>query len=188
MAFRCKDLVKLNKPIAKCLQPVRSLSIVPRRDFFRRRNDDFISNVFNDLNKSARELEKMVDSFTRDGFSGVYSSLAPIKAYELPISVNEDGTRIYRLCFDLEGFDNENIKLTIKDHILTVEAKQGQEKTGDQKFKLYKDLRFEYTLPKTLNIEQITSKRSSDGTLLIEAPLPKLETKHEAVEIPIEKS
>lgn len=188
MASRCRDLLKLNQPIRRCLSGGRPFCLVPRRDYAFRRGDDFFNNVFYDLNKTARELEKVVDSFSRGGFSGVYSNLsAPVRAYELPITVNEDGTRLYRLRFDLEGFAPENIKLTIKDHVLCVQAKQGEEKTGDQKMKLYKDLRFEYKLPKAINIEQITSKQSAEGTLTIEAPLPKLEQKDESVEIPIER-
>ena len=172
----------------RCFSRTRPFDLVPRRDYAFRRGDDFFNSVFYDLNRTARELEKVVDNFTRGGLSSVYSNLSPVRAYELPIIVNEDGTRLYRLRFDLEGFAPENIKLTIKDQVLSVQAKQGEEKTGDQKLKLYKDLRFEYKLPKEINIEQITSKQNADGTLTIEAPLPKLEKKDDAVEIPIEKS
>lgn len=187
MASRCRDLLRLNRPIVSCLTPARRFGLVPRRDFAFRRGDDFFNNVFYDLNRTARAMEKVVDNITRNGFAGVYSNLSPVRAYELPIIVNEDGTRLYRLRFDLEGFAPENIKLTIKDHVLCVQAKQGEERTGDQKLKLYKDLRFEYKLPKEINIEQITSKQNSDGTLTIEAPLPKLEKNDESVEIPIER-
>lgn len=194
MAYRgCRDLIRLNKPISRLFKrDLNALDIIPRRNVFRRRDGDFdfIGAVFNDLDRTRREIEKVVDNFQRDGFSGFYGSLTPLRAYELPIILNEDGTRLYRLKFNLHGFEPENIKLTIKDHILKVEAKQGEERTGQEdKMKCYKDLRFEYKLPKEVNIEQIRSKQNSDGTLLIEATLPPLAKKDDhSVEIPIEKS
>lgn len=186
-----RDLVKLNRPIVRFLHPVRSnLNVVPRRGVFRRNDLDFIGGVFNELDRTVRrEMERAVDNFQREGLSSFYN-LTPIRCYELPIVVNEDGSRLYRLKFNLEGFDPENIKLSIKDHILTVEAKQAEEKTASSKMKCYKDLRFEYRLPKEVNVDQITSKQNREnGTLLIEAILPKLEKKEDqSIEIPIERN
>ena len=189
MALRCKNLFKLSQPLVRCLRPIQSFVIQPKRDLYRR-GDDFFGTVFYDLNRAAKDIEKVVDSFGRDGFSGVYRNLSPYRVQELPIVVNEDGTRLYRLKFYLQDFQPENIKLTIKDFTLTVEAKGGTEKNDqDLKLKCYKDLRFEYALPKSVNIEQISSKRHSDGSLLVECPLPKLEMKDDdTVEIPIEKA
>jgi len=55
--------------------------------------------------------------------------------------------------------------------------------------KFLKDYHYEYRLPKECDLDKITSKRNSDGTLVIEAVLPpKSDVKDDAVEIPIEKS
>jgi len=116
--------MKINKPIVRSyLRPIQAL--VPQRRDLYRRNMDF----FQDLEGLVREAERAFNKIQRDGaFSTIYSNLAPVKAYEMPIIVNEDNTRLLRLKFDLDGFSPENIKLSIKDHVLTIHAKQGEER------------------------------------------------------------
>lgn len=168
------------------LRPIQAL--VPQRREIGRRND-FFGSVFYDLDRVAREAERAFNNIQREGpLNAIYHNLSPNRSYEMPIILNEDGTRTLRLKFDLDGFSAENIKLTIKENVLTVQAKQGEERTGNKSMKCYKDYYYEYKLPKEVDLEKITSKQLQDGTLLIEAQLPKVEAKDEAVTIPIEKN
>ena len=70
---------------------------------------------------------------------------------------------------DLPDFKSEEIQVTVKDGQVEVMAKR--EGKDD-----YRQVCYRYSLPKDAEIDKIRSLLKSDGRLLIEAPLPQIES------------
>lgn len=81
------------------------------------------------------------------------------------------------------NFNPENVKVTIKDRLLTIDAKFEQ-KSEDGSSRMYQEISRAFTLPETVKIEEVKSLFTPEGELLIEAPLPELEAP-KPKEIPI---
>lgn len=85
-----------------------------------------------------------------------------------------------------EGFSKDNVKISLTDYLLTVDAKL-EHKSEDGKSRVYQEVSKTFTLPKSINLGEIKSSLAPEGILTIEAPLPEVETPQpKEIPIPIE--
>ena len=100
---------------------------------------------------------------------------------ENPIITERDGSRKFKLQFDMRQFKPEEIQVKTAGNTLSVHAKHEEKDQGKSAFREYNR---QYVVPKDVHPEQLASKLSTDGVLTIEAPLPSIEGRGEKL-IPI---
>ena len=66
----------------------------------------------------------------------------------------------------------EDLKVSLKDHVMTIEAKKEQ-KSEDGNCRVYQEFTRKFTLPKGIDMKEVKSTLTPEGYLKIEAPLPK---------------
>ena len=66
----------------------------------------------------------------------------------------------------------EDVKVSLKDHVMTIEAKKEQ-KSEDGNCRVYQEYTRKFTLPKAIDMKEVKSTLTPEGYLKIEAPLPK---------------
>lgn len=141
----------------------------------------------NEMRRMNEEMERMMKNMQQ---------LAPVQApassvddwrltenfrLENPIITERDGSRKFKLQFDVRQFKPEEISVRTAGNTLSVHAKHEEKDQGKSAFREYNR---QYTLPKDVHSEQLTSKLSTEGVLSIEAPLPAIEGRGEKL-IPI---
>lgn len=89
-----------------------------------------------------------------------------------PVIQDRSGQRKFHLEFDVRQFKPEEIEVKTFGDQLTVHAKHEDKEQGKS---AYREYQRQFTLPKEVNPEVLSSKLSTEGVLLIEAPLPALE-------------
>ncbi|CAH2057195.1 unnamed protein product, partial [Iphiclides podalirius] len=85
-----------------------------------------------------------------------------------PLVEGDGADKRLKLLFDLSQFDPEEVKVTILEDILLVEASH-VEKTST--CTIYREYARQVQLPKGLNPDTVTSALSRDGVLTVQAPL-----------------
>jgi crystallin alpha B len=100
-----------------------------------------------------------------------------------PIEVGKDGSKKLNLEFDVSQFKPEDVKVVIRDRVLTVRAKR--EEVMSDGSKTSREYTHDYTLPDEVNEETVNSKLEADGKLTITAQLNYLAEPQER-EIPIQ--
>jgi HSP20 family protein len=132
--------------------------------------------------KELNELERKITS----GFPSLSTSFPSI-SFEgdlmgfSPVVNTREGEFAYHIEVDLPGVDKENIKVDVKDNVLTIsgERKHKEEVKREDYYKLessYGKFERSFTLPKGVDTENIQA--SSDKGVL-EVTIPKLETEVE---------
>jgi HSP20 family molecular chaperone IbpA len=141
------------------------------------------------MDRQFERMERQFDNMFRDvgllrPFTGsrllqpsVESELSPVEAgrpskYTLNIDVGQH-------------FDPENVKVSLKDRVLSIEAK-GEYKSEDGHVRVYQEVQRQFTLPEGVDTKELKSILTPEGILRIEAPLPE-PPKLEPKEIPIMK-
>lgn len=99
----------------------------------------------------------------------------------MPLEVVENTGDRYKMRINLPGFKPEDIKVSLKDRVLTIEAKM--EKRSANGSRLYQEISRMCTLPENVEMNNLKSQLTSDGVLAIEAQLIVHEEKPK--EIPI---
>lgn len=95
------------------------------------------------------------------------------------------GERVYRIEVDLQNFKPEDIKVTIKKGEVFITAKS---ELLEGSIKQNQEFTYQYTLPKEAIEEKVRSVLKTDGRLVIDSPLPEIETTQKGDrEIPISK-
>lgn len=145
--------------------------------------------MMRDMDRQFERMERQFDSMLRDvGFARPALSsgtrlLQPSVESEL---IGEGKPSKYTLNIDVgQHFDPENVKVSLKDRVLSIEAK-GEYKSEDGSTRVYQEIRRQFTLPDNVDVKELKSVMSPDGILRIEAPLPE-PPKLEPKEIPILK-
>ncbi|XP_013793689.1 heat shock protein beta-11-like [Limulus polyphemus] len=134
-----------------------------------------------------REMKRMFDEVDRASPIRFPRALQPwwwSRRRNVPVETAGDENRQYKLELDLSDFNPEEIKITVKDNLLTVQARQDVKKPDGSRF--LREYNHEYTLPEEVNPEAVRSQLNPDGTLIIEAPLPAIELQ-QPKEIPVTK-
>lgn len=89
-----------------------------------------------------------------------------------PVVQDRSGSRKFHLEFDVRQFKPEEIEVKTFGNQLTIHAKHEDKENGKSSFREYQK---QFTLPKEVSLELLSSKLSTQGVLTIEAPLPALE-------------
>ena len=136
-----------------------------------RRMNDEMSRMMDGMQKLAPAPSSSVDDWR----------LTENFRLENPIITDRDGSRKFKLQFDVRQFKPEEITVKTAGNSLSVHAKHEEKDQGKSVFREYNR---QYVIPKDVHSEQLTSKLSTDGVLTIEAPLPAIEGRGEKL-IPI---
>lgn len=135
-----------------------------------------LSDMFRDMERHMRDTARMFEDIERRVFGGrgLLPSIFSRGGWErdLPIETKADGSRMYRARFDMAGFEPENVRVSLKGNMVTIQAKAEGEKSG---VKTSRDYCYEFALPDEVNPEVVKSYIDETGVLCIEAELPKLE-------------
>jgi HSP20 family molecular chaperone IbpA len=103
----------------------------------------------------------------------------------MPIEAIDNTGNSYKMNIDVSGFKPEDIKVSLKDRVLTIEAKMEQK--SEDGSRLYQEVSKTYTLPDNVELENLKSLLTNDGVLAIEAPLA-IQDEMKPKEIPINRS
>jgi len=154
----------------RALKPWASSEVSPMEEFMR------------DVDRQFAQMERQMDSMLRNvGWTRPLLGMRPSVESEL---ISEGSPSKYTLHVDLgEGVDPENVKLSLKDRLLTIEAK-AEHKSEDGNSRLYQEITRKITLPETIDPKDVKSLLAPDGRLVIEAALPQQEAQ-KPKEIPI---
>jgi len=127
-----------------------------------------------EIDKQFMRMEKAMSSaFKEIGFPRWHSILDEIEN-ETPEIVEEGDHKKYRLNLHVgEDFEPEDIKVKLKHHQMTVEAKS-EHKSPDGHSRVYHEVEKKFTLPDDVDVRDVRSTLEPDGCLTIEAPLPHL--------------
>lgn len=182
----------------------RAIIAVPARNIFCRRSLapwNLIERQIADMDRQFARLEREINSAFRDrGFPGRIRSifepsvaasslssqmLANIEAHTSPVSESGKSGK-YSIKIDVgEGFSPEDIKVNLKDRLLTIHAKM-EKKSEDGR--IYQEVSRSFTLPEIINPEEVKSLFTPEGILTIEAPLPEVEAPQpKEISIPVER-
>lgn len=99
----------------------------------------------------------------------------------MPIEGKETKQDSYRVNIDVQGFKPEDIKISLKEGILKIEAHM--DKTAEDGSRFQQSIVREFTLPSNVEQSSVKSLLHEDGVLSIEASLNK---QNEPKDIPIE--
>lgn len=178
----CRIMYRLCKSVAPtvygqgrwALRPV-----VQQRNFWGFPRPTDFRVMLRDIDRQMEHFDRDVQSFIRN--APAITSLLP-RALSLPVEAVETAGNTYRVNIDVSGFKPEDIKLALKDRLLTVEAKMEQ-KSEDGGTRFYQEMSRAYTIPENVDITNLKSLLTSDGVLAIEGPLSEEASKPH--EIPI---
>lgn len=88
---------------------------------------------------------------------------------------------------DLAGFKPENVQVSLKENVITVNAKMDeQSEDGLQRFS--QSISQSYTLPENVELDKLKSVLSDEGMLNIEGPIKGGQAKEGPKEIPIQRN
>ncbi|CAG0883598.1 unnamed protein product [Darwinula stevensoni] len=138
--------------------------------FFTRRGWD----PFHDFRSILQNVERQMNEFDRDmrgwinrnGFPP-FAQLLPSMSRSVPIESDGSGDK-YRISIDMEGYKPENIKVSLKDRMLTINAKV--DTRGADGSQLSTEVTRQYVLPENVDVDGLRSHLDSDSILRIEAP------------------
>jgi len=105
------------------------------------------------------------------------SSISEYDTLTSPITVNPDGSRALRLCYDVRGFKPKEVKVNVlsKDNLIVVEGKHELKEKGHH---IMRQFARSFALPENLKVDLSKTKMKScmtpGGELVIEADLPRL--------------
>ncbi|KDR22816.1 stress-induced protein 1-like [Zootermopsis nevadensis] len=174
MLRHCKRLVPM-VPLRRfvlhqqnpCNRPtVRSLWSPHRRSDF--------GSVFRDLDRTFERLER--DFIEHFPFRRFFPRSIPIQG------VVQSGD-LYRINIDVDGFKPEEISISLKENIITIQAKM--ERKAEDGNKLQQEFTREMSLPDNVDLSSLKTFLGIDGVLNIEASYkPDVKPK----EIPVSRS
>ncbi|ODN00811.1 Heat shock protein beta-1 [Orchesella cincta] len=174
-----------NKLIPTC-HKLRGMLVPARTICSRRALSPFnlMEHQMKEIDKQFTRLERDMNTAFRDWgfpFSRVRSIFEPSKLSNRTFPFNEAETSAgteagkpdkYIIRVDVgEGFAPEDIKVSLKERMITIYAKL-EKKSEDGSSRLYQEVSRSFTLPETVNPEEVKSLFTPEGILTIEAPLP----------------
>jgi HSP20 family molecular chaperone IbpA len=129
-----------------------------------------LQDTFTDLDRQFQRLESDMNSMLRQwGLPSRWEATQELGIQ--PEIVGEGDNKKYRLNVQMgENFSPENVKVSLKDRLMTVEAKQEQ-KSDDGNTRVYQEVQRIFTLPENVEVKDVKSVLNPDGVLTIEAPI-----------------
>lgn len=123
------------------------------------------------MEKGMREMDRDFDRLERqlsNTLGGVDATVARIE----PQVVQQGDNKKYLVNVKMgKDFTPENLKVGIKDNVLTIEGKK-EEVSEDGHLRRYQEVSRRFTLPPGVDAKQVKSHLDANGVLKIEAPLP----------------
>lgn len=124
-----------------------------------------------DVRSVFRDMERQMENFERNFFR--HNPLRVLAPRCMPIEGNEMCNETsYRLNIDVQGFKPEDIKISLKDRIVKIEAQMDRKAEDGSRFQ--QSIMREFTLPPNVEPKSLKSLLHDDGILSIEATLNKL--------------
>ncbi|XP_027195949.2 heat shock protein Hsp-16.1/Hsp-16.11-like [Dermatophagoides pteronyssinus] len=153
-------------------------NVLAKRNFLpSRRGYDPFADIQRSFDSFFREME-------RSFFPTVYQLRTPLHR-SIPMETIEDGQRIFKIEIDLPDFKPEDVNVQVKKGEVKIDAKC---ELNEGTTKQFKQISYSYSLPEDVDLDRVRSLLKTDGRLVIEAPLPALESeKKENREIPIKR-
>lgn len=140
-----------------------------------------------DIDRQFMQMERAMSTAFKDiGFPRWHSILDDAES-ETPEIVREGDHKKYRLNLHMgEDFEPEDIRVKLKHHQMTVEAKS-EHKSQDGHSRVYHEVSKKFTLPDSIDTRDVKSILEPDGCLMIEAPMPAtaIEERKKPKEIPV---
>lgn len=133
-----------------------------------------------DVRSVFRDMERQMENFERSFFRN--NPLRIITPRAMPIEGKVDSNNSnYRVNIDVQGFKPEDIKISLKEGLLKIEAHM--DKTAEDGSRFQQSIVREFTLPSNVEQSTVKSLLHEDGILSIEASLNKLD---EPKDIPVQ--
>lgn len=164
----------------------RALPLVPRLLVQQQHQHPVPRYIWNlarpaDFRYVARDMDRAMERFERE-----LVDFFPFRRHFLPRPIAIEGVQqrpdAYHLNIDVQGFKPEEIKVSLKDNIVTIRAKM--ERTGEDGSKYQQEFSRELTLPENVDPAELKSYLS-DGVLSIEAAY---KPEEKPKEIPVSKN
>jgi HSP20 family molecular chaperone IbpA len=142
---------------------------------------DELEHSLHGLNRRMREMDSVYnDVFSQflalnpSGGSGDLGRLSQgiESLIDDAVVTEKDGSRKFRLQYDVRNFRPDDLKVKTVDNRLEVTAKCEE---GDDNHRMYREYHRSCALPEGLQVENLKSVYTPDGVLAIEAPLPAIE-------------
>jgi len=144
------------------------MALEPRRNYFTRRIPSWslvdLSPQMQNMERTFARIEREMNSALRDFGNG-----SPFRIQRLfepnssrffcPVTMSEgeNGGGKYMVKMELgKSFDPENVKVTLKDRVLTIEAKF-EHKSEDGTSRMYQELCKSFTLPENVKVDEVKS-------------------------------
>ncbi|KAF7261813.1 hypothetical protein EG68_00927 [Paragonimus skrjabini miyazakii] len=149
------------------LIPMNELDFGPLTSFGATDPFDYIPAIINRMESQMQAVHRHVNELMGQGTIGDWDTdvLNFLRdAYE----PGEDGRLHFKVRFNLQGFDPENIQVSTAKNRLTVRAKQSQRTANSRSQKEYYRMIY---LPDSVEDKKFTSHLTNDGILVLEAPV-----------------
>jgi len=184
-------VVPLSRAVTKSLKnpyqtPMRTF-LVPQRAW-----DPFshLDSTFKEMDRQFQRMEREMNSIFRD-FGGfpqltanralplreepvVYSLEAPSNEIKPQVVEGEKENKYQLNLYMGENFKPEDVKISLKDRVLTIEAKA---EVKDENSRFYQEVSRSFLLPEKADLNELKTVLTPDGILKLEAPFPKEELK-----------
>jgi len=130
-----------------------------------------VDHSLRDMDRQFNQMFRDINSLFRD-FR--FPAIVPEDTAGIAESgtVIEDGQPKFKMNMYLgERFTPENVKVSMKDRLVTIEAKV-DETSQDGTSRVYQEIVRKFTLPEKVDLKEVKSIMGPDGVLKIEAKLP----------------
>jgi len=134
-------------------------------------------NTLSVMEDSLRDMDRQFNQMFRDVNSLFREFRIPefipqdILGMESKVVTEGDQKKYLMNVFLGESVTPENVKVNLKDRVMTIEAKVDQ-KSEDGNTRVYQEISRKFVLPEHVNPKEVKSIMGPDGILKIEAPIP----------------
>lgn len=113
-----------------------------------------------------RDMDRRMEKFERDFFRSPLSVITP---RFIPVDRQGMAKDLYRVNIDVQGFKPEDIKISLKDNVMKIEAQM--DRTAEDGSRIQQSIIREFTVPENVDISTVKSLLHDGGILSIEAGL-----------------
>lgn len=129
-----------------------------------------------ELQNNMKDMDRQFDEVEHEIASAFGSAGGPtnwpVNPRIEPQIVKEGEEKKYLINVSMgKDFTPENLKMSIKDGVMTIEAKK-EVKSEDGHHRMYQEVSRRFTLPQGIDAKEVKSHLDANGVLKIEAPLP----------------
>lgn len=154
---------------------LRDFDLFPVGHFFNTsRHRPWTRQFANEIGSTLQAVDRQFNEMERD-LANVFGSVAGSTSLNPRIEpqiVQDGDKKKYMLNINMgKEFAPENLKMSIKDNVMTIDAKK-EFVSEDGNHRSYQEVSRKFTLPEGIDAKAVTSHLDNQGVLKIEAPLP----------------